>query len=376
MKVLHLVTSLGAGGRRESVRLLLSSSEESGVDGFLGCLDSPDAEPGFLAMLPCEATVFGPRTGSLSFAIVRRIRRYCEEQGIDVIHAHDGASQVYGVLACLWSRTRLVYTFRRSGGTDTKFMRDKLRNRVLSVFTDRIVVASQERRAYYARRSGVSADRIRVIYNGIQVERFLATRSERAYLRERLFSQFSWPAETLCIGSVGSLTAIKGHHRIVETFSELVDSFPDARLVIAGEGPERGRLEEQVGSLGLADRVVFVGQVADLEELYPVLDLFVLFPDTEAFGLVFVEAMASGLPVCGSRAGGIPELVLENQTGFLVEPDERGRRYEVMAACLRDPGLRTRLGEEGMKRSRDYFDIARVAREYRSLYAEVCGGSV
>jgi phosphatidyl-myo-inositol dimannoside synthase len=135
-----------------------------------------------------------------------------------------------------------------------------------------------------------------------------------------------------------------------------------AQLVVAGGGPEREKLERQTKELGIADKVRFLGVVPDedLPALFSGATLFALTPrndakDMEGFGIVYMEAAARGVPAIGTLVGGVPEAVLHNQTGLLVQPDNPGAIAEVIELLFKDEAKRTQLGETAKKRAYDEF---------------------
>jgi len=154
--------------------------------------------------------------------------------------------------------------------------------------------------------------------------------------------------------TAGRLVERKNHALVLDTLPAVAERFPGTRYVIAGDGPFRARLEERAAALGVADLVCFAGFVSpgELEALYRAADLFVMpsretDTDAEGFGIVFLEAGYFGLPVVGARSGGIPDAVIEGETGFLVDPESREELEEAIVRILGDDDLCRRMGEAG-----------------------------
>ena len=160
--------------------------------------------------------------------------------------------------------------------------------------------------------------------------------------------------------SVGRLVARKGHSEVLRAIAILSKKFMELRYVVVGDGPEKAALEKQVGQqLGLDDQVSFVGEVDDasLANWYRRADLFVMpsqhlpsLREVEGFGIVYLEASAFGLPVVATRSGGIPEAVLHDHTGLLVDPSDPEDLTIKLQRLISDPDLRLRLGRDGRKR--------------------------
>jgi len=149
----------------------------------------------------------------------------------------------------------------------------------------------------------------------------------------------------------------------------------DARLLLIGDGPEFGRTRDLVGELGLADHVRFVGVVDEVAPLLAAADLLLLPSETESFGLVALEAMASGVPVVASRVGGIPEVVEHGVSGYLAPVGDVDAMADFSLRILSDCEARKRFGEAARERAVRLFDWHRVVPRYEEVYREVIGGA-
>jgi len=151
--------------------------------------------------------------------------------------------------------------------------------------------------------------------------------------------------------------AAKGVLHVLEALPELRRQFPGLRYVVVGDGDDRGWLERRARSLGLDDSVTFTGHLSrqELNGCYAACDVFVLPSNKEGFGIVYLEAMAHGKPVVAARAGGAPEVVRDAETGLLVEHGNQSALVGALAALLKDPGRRIRLGAAGCRRVQEQF---------------------
>ena len=160
---------------------------------------------------------------------------------------------------------------------------------------------------------------------------------------------------------------VKNVETVVRIFAAVHDRM-DARLVMVGDGPDKPRAEELARQLGVGKHVLFLGNQEVMEELLPLADVFLLPSSTESFGLVALEAMSAGVPVVASNVGGLPELVENGQTGFLVAPDDLSAHVRAVLKVLGDAPLRRRFGAAGRKVARERFDVDRVVELYRKVY--------
>lgn len=171
------------------------------------------------------------------------------------------------------------------------------------------------------------------------------------------------------IGSVGRLHPQKGYEYLLRA----LPSMPDATVVLVGDGPERGALERLAGRLGVAARVRFAGWQADPVPWLSTFDVFAMPSLFEGFPRAGVEAMLAGLPVVGSGVDGIPEGIVDGETGILVPPEDANALAEALNALIADPDRRRRMGELGRRRALEKFSLAKSAREFESLYSELLG---
>jgi phosphatidylinositol alpha-1,6-mannosyltransferase len=222
-----------------------------------------------------------------------------------------------------------------------------------------------------------AAERVRVVHPGADPARFHPGDAGVAALRARLGLEGARVALT-----VARLEARKGIDRALEAVAALAATFPDLVYVVVGEGPRRAALEARAGAPDLSGRVHFVGRAADgeLPALYRMADVFLLpsrregAEDVEGFGLALSEASASGLPVIGGRAGGVPEAVLEGETGLLVTPEDPREIAGALRALLADPPLAARLGAGGRAAVQRYFNWDRAAAEAWAIAREAADG--
>ena len=175
------------------------------------------------------------------------------------------------------------------------------------------------------------------------------------------------------VGCVAVMRAEKGHEDLIEAFSRVSRRHADAHLVLVGDGmPLAEQLRERVRALGqpLARRIHFAGRRKDVGTALRAFDVFALPTRREAFGTVFVEAAAMGLPVIGTQVGGVPETMMPGRSGLLVPPNDPGALAQALDLLLGDAALRRRMGEAGRARVRDLglFTPARVAQDVENVY--------
>ena len=167
---------------------------------------------------------------------------------------------------------------------------------------------------------------------------------------------------------VGSLYGVKGHRYLLEAAPSVLKACPSTVFLIAGRGECETALREQARSLGIDAQVRFLGFRQDVPALLAICDVFVLPSLSEGLSIAILEAMAAARPVVTTRVGGNPELVVDGETGVLVEPADARRLASAVIRILTDPAEARRLGENGLSRVRGRFNIGAMVREYEATY--------
>jgi glycosyltransferase involved in cell wall biosynthesis len=207
-------------------------------------------------------------------------------------------------------------------------------------------------------RIGVPHEKIAVRHNSVKP--FCVTQSsEVAAIRRSL----GIPSDTAVLLAAGRLSPEKGHFDLIEAVAHLRSNAPRKRfrLLIAGDGPERMRLENRVRQLGIVDFVMLIGHQQDLRPYYTMADIMILPSHSEGSPNVLLESMAAGLPAVATNVGGIPEIARDGQTALLVEKSDIDAMSHAIARLLSEPELRVQLGENAKRlsctyRAEDYCD--------------------
>jgi glycosyltransferase involved in cell wall biosynthesis len=226
---------------------------------------------------------------------------------------------------------------------------------------DRVVGCSQAITAELVR-VGLRRDRARTIPNGIPMP---TQPPDRARCRAEL----GWSSDEAIILSAARLTPQKGLRHLLEALPALLRRFPHVRWIVAGEGPLGPALRQRAEQLGVLPAVRFLGPRPDMERLMAASDLFCLPSLKEGLPLAIAEAMAWGLPVVATTVGGVPEIVQDGVTGFLVPPAHPGLLGARLAELLGDPEHRSRMGRAGLARVREVFRLDAMVSAFEALYA-------
>jgi glycosyltransferase involved in cell wall biosynthesis len=347
LRICHIITRLDLGGSAENTILTAIGLRQQGhaVDLVCGVSENPPSRS------ETEAQAIGIRCIRLStlarpvspvrdtIALVTLIR-LLRKNRYDIVHTHTSKAGIIGRIAALLARTPLVVHTPHGhifyGYFSSLLTRCfTLLERIVTQWTDALITLTvQEKRDYLDRRIG-SPGRMFPILSGIDLSPYRSLRSDR----ERMRSSIGLERSAFVAGTVARLVPVKNHDLIVSAAFLLRERCPDVKFLFIGDGELRQPLESRVQSLGLDSFFMFLGWRNDIPECLSMLDLFVMCSLNEGMGRAFIEAQACGVPVIGSRVGGVVEAIAEGTTGFLVDPADHEELAEKIALLHNDRTL-------------------------------------
>jgi glycosyltransferase involved in cell wall biosynthesis len=365
-RVLQVVLSLARGGAERLV-VEISKRIHPAIQTTVCCLDEPGDLAPELEQAGITVVALNRRPG-FHPSLGRRIGALATDCGATVLHCHQYSPYVYGCLAALrHPELRIVYTEHGRLSDAPPSSKRRFANRLLSRRPADIAVVSNELRAYLAA-GGFPLDRLRVVYNGIE-----PGLEPRQADRQRARAALGVGPSTIVFGTTARLDPVKDLVTLVEAFELARLSVPNAVLVIVGDGPERTALQARARALGVEAAVRFVGVRTDARALLAGFDLFVNCSVSEGVSLTILEAMAAGLPVVATNVGGTPEVVVDDQTGLLVPPQNAAELAAAMVLLAGSAECRLALGRAGRDRLVSRFSFDRMVDDYVRAY---CGGAL
>jgi len=365
VNVLQLISSEGHYGAENMLLHLCSSLTGLGCQSVAGVFENlhrPHLEVAArLRDLKIPVEIIQCR-GRLDWGAVRRIRDCIKSRKIDLIHAHGYKSNIYSYAAARPSGVPLVATCHNwPGKTISLRLYYKLDQLVLRRF-DRIAAVSNQV-VESLRRARIPASKICLVANGIDVWCFANSTASPV--------GNSTQSNPVRIATVGRLVPDKGLRFLLLAAREILNRCPKTEFHVIGEGPERPELELLAGQLGIEKEVVFRGIQSDMPSIYASLDIFALPSLNEGMPLALLEAMAAGKPVVATPVGAIPSLILQNQTGLLVEPRDTLALRDALLRLIDEPRLRLQIGQAGQRLVTEQFSARAMAGNYLKLYQEL-----
>jgi glycosyltransferase involved in cell wall biosynthesis len=360
VRVCFLIDELAAAGTETQLLALIRRLDRRRVSPFLCLLRGHTAAS--RALEPDDCPVWRLGVGGLArpatLVQAARFVRFLRRRRIDVLQAYFPDSSYFGVpLAWLAGVPHRVRTRNNIGHWLTPTHR--LLGRVLNLFTTLTVANCEAARRALLEAEGPDPDRVLVLENGVDHERFLAvppfTGDDRPGLR--------------CVGAVANLRPVKGLDVLLDAAARLAGRHPDVTFRVAGEGPQRGELEAAAGARGLAGRFELPGAASDVPGFLAGLDVAVLCSRAEGMSNALLEYMAAGRPVVATSVGANPELIADGVHGLLVPPGDAAALAGAVGRLLADRGLARRLGEAARRRARERYGREAMVRRFEDFYA-------
>jgi glycosyltransferase involved in cell wall biosynthesis len=367
MNITHVVENLNRGGMERMVLDLVKLQQRQGHHCQVVCLFEAGALAHELdaAGIPVVACHKGP---GLDLRALARARRAIDRHDTDILHTHNAVAHYQTVLAvCGLDLLRVLNTRHGMGAGQRTGRKEWLYRRALTR-TDMVVTVCEA-----AKRNGVEKGMLppsitRVVPNGIAVERFSPASMD---MRERLLAVLGLKGNTMLIGNVGRLNWTKDQAGLIRAFRQVHLHYPEAALVLIGDGELREDLEHCALTEGVREAVHFLGDRGDVRELLRGLDLFVLSSVSEGYSMALLEACAVALPVIATDVGGNSEIIRSGETGLLVAPGNADSLADSMLALLRDPERASAYGRAARAWVEHHGSLEAMAERYQCLYQDV-----
>ena len=300
-------------------------------------------------------------SGEMDFRAAWQLSRVLKALQPTVVHAHDAHAVAMVAIACSLKRLNPLPRFVVSRRVDFHIRRNSF-SRWKYAQVDLFLCASDAIRTMLIG-DGVPTKQTTTVHEGVDLKRIAATPQLNVH------AEFSLPSDAPLVGNVAALVPHKGHRYLIKAAAKAVRQVPNARFVIVGEGELKETLLKQIKDLHLERHVRLAGFRPDALSLQKGFDLFAMSSVTEGLGTVLLDAMAFGQAIIATRAGGIPEVVVDGRTGVLVPTRDADALASAIVSLLGDSDRRARLGAAARKRAHGFFKIERVVQETLDAYA-------
>jgi len=371
-RALHLIATSGyTGAERYLEGLLEVLKENDRYECSVAC--PPGSLPTRIAPISSEIFEVDLLSTGTSKAS-RSLKKLLREKGFDLLHAHGPRAHFIGYFASrkiknlkLAATVYELLTHRKDMGlfrqnafvlTERRILRG---TPYLSPISDFVMKELQ--------RLGIRQEAMKRVYFGLKLDEEGGEASKnRRKAKEGFIIKHGLPRNQRFIGTVGRLMPHKGHECLLKAIPALISTLSDVTTIILGDGPLYDDLIALAKELGILSNVHFIKQVENALDFIRALDLFVLPSHYESFGIAILEAMSLGKPVIATDVGGIPELIENNKTGFLIKPDDYGALAAKSLQILTDPILAQKIAEEALNSAKSKFSKANFKREAEDFY--------
>jgi glycosyltransferase involved in cell wall biosynthesis len=366
LKILQLSSAQAFGGGERHLADLANTLTTRGHDVYVAL--RPGSPIITELTLPPQNVLTLPLRNALDARSASALARLVETKQIQVVHAH--MARDYPLAA---------YAVRRNPGSRLVVTRHVLSplnrlHKVTLAHVSRLIAVSNAVARQQQAQALIASDKITVIHNGIDIEKI--EDACRRFNRSEFCDRWGLPAERSLVGSIGTLTLLKGHEDFLHAAAKLIKHTPSAFFVIAGTESSatnayRRRLEGLIQELGLTSNVRVLGRMDDISELYCALDVFVSASHSESFGLAIVEAMAAGTAVVATETDGAREIIGESGGGVLIPIGASQTLADALGTLLNDPARRESLAQTARANVRKHFSLERMVDETERVYQEI-----
>ena len=304
---------------------------------------------------------------------IRRFAQYLKKHEIDVVHAHDFYTNVFGMAGAALARVPVRIASRRESAVRPASQRFVER---CSYRAAHAVVANCEEVRRQLIKEGVPAQKVRTIYNGLDLSRVQHGQAER----KDILAGYNLPESARFVTIMANMRAhvwnpepfcFKDHPTFLRAAKRVKESVGDAAFIIAGEGELKEATQALAKSLGIADRTFFIGRCEDVGALLSISDVCVLSSTSEGFSNAILEYMAAGRPVVSTDVGGAREAIVDGESGYLVAAGDHERMADYIISLLRQPEKARTMGDRGRQIVNEKFSSQRQLQNVESLYNEL-----
>lgn len=357
VRTTFVVPDLGAGGAERHLATLTARLDRALFETRVVCIGREgELFADVAASVPTRALGHGKRQALRTVvALALEFRR--TKPDMVVLRGYN--AELLGRVAAVLARVpTCVVWVHNCGDLEPRSRVRTVSDRVLEPATDRYFGVAQQQTAYIVDDLGHPERKVRIIHNGVDPTEF--DRSEDVAARHEARHELGFAAGDVVIGVLAALRPEKDHELFLEAARLVAAEVPPARFLIVGDGARRAMLESRAAELGLGGRVVFTGFRADVPRLLQVIDIFVLCSYTiECFPMALLEAMAASRPAVCTAVGGVPEMIDEGVTGFLVPPKDAVTLADRLLRLTGDPNLRGAFGRAARERVENLFTLDR-----------------
>jgi glycosyltransferase involved in cell wall biosynthesis len=370
INILHVIAKLPVGGVENQLSIILRKYDKKKFCPFVCSLSDKGEIGKEIEDSGIEVIPLNKLKHRFDWTIVKDIYNLIKERDIKIVRTHQYHANLYGRLAawlakvpCIVASVHNVYTIDRK-------LHRRMINKFLARFTDKVIAVSETVKKDVLTYDGLSEDRVRVIYNGIDTDRF--SNLNGSLIRSKL----GISSEAPVIGTVGRLTLQKGQKYLIDAVSALKEKISQILLLIVGDGPMRGELENHIKVLGADKNIILLGTRRDIPQLLSAMDIFVLPSIWEGLGTALIEAMAAGKAIIATDIPPIREIINTEKIGILVPARDSKAMASSIELLLNDKTLAETFCKSARERAFSDFNMTNTVDKYTNLYEDILSNKI
>jgi glycosyltransferase involved in cell wall biosynthesis len=361
--ILNLIESSGPGGAESIMLTLANYQHELGFESTV-CLQKEGWVSNRVNQLGLKL-LLNPLKSSIDFLWLKKMYQYVKNHDIKLIHSHEFAMNFHGTLLSQISGVPCITTVHGK-----KYYPDKWSRRFIYRYISKhsnLVAVSDDLKQFLVSEIEIKDRLINVLPNGVNIDDFKPSDLVRTETRLKL----GITDDQVLIGAVGNLYPVKGHTFLIDAAALVCKEYPQTVFMIAGRGQLEQELKEQAAQLGIENNILFLGFRDDVHRLLQAMDVFVMSSLSEGLPVSILEAMASRTPVVSTDVGGIPEVIIHNETGYLMKSGSAESLAEGLLTCLTERAQVNGVIDRAFEFVEGKHSLHTMLNEYEVLYRKL-----
>jgi len=307
-----------------------------------------------------------PKKRGVDWSLIFKLRKYFKESKADIIHTHNPTALLYGGTAAILARKKLVHTEHSNLLMHKKFL--VFAESLLFRVVNHLICDTEEVKQSVHKNQGISLDKINVIFNGVDINKFLID-----VAKEDAKKSLGLDSTSFIVGTVARLSPVKDQKSLIKSIHFLKEKGLNVHLVIVGDGELRNKLQEYSKECGIEDSVIFLGERTDAFTILKTFDAFVLCSLYEGMSVSLLEAMSSSLPCVVTDVGGNVELIKNGENGFVVPVQSPKAIGACLEKLIADSALCEQMGQKNRALVENKYSLEAMCTAYEKVYGDAVG---
>ncbi len=370
MKVLHFISGGDTGGAKTHVLTLLPRLMEIGVEIELLCImEGVFTIEAHKLNIPVNII---PQKKRYDITVVKKISRFINDNNFDIVHCHGARANYIAAFIRKKINAVMITTLHSDYKLDFKdtwrkqIIYEPINYFALKRFGYILTVTNAFKNMMIERK--FKTDRLFVVYNGINFDYKPYFVSKREFCEKY---KINYDENTKYVGIAARLNAVKGIDIFLKTAFDICSKMKNVNFIIAGDGDDFDKYKAEINAKGLSDRIFMIGHIDDTDSFFNVLDVNMLTSLSESFPYALLEGARMRKATVSTGVGGIPEMILDGKTGFLVSPDDISDISQKVIGLITDKNLSDSFGNAFYNRVKEKFSDVKMAQTHKDIYDKI-----